>query len=152
MSPSSLAVTFTLDGQRYALELSAVQFVVHAVAITPLPLAPDCVAGIINVRGQIVPVFNPRRRFHLPERELRLDDHIILARTTRRWVALVVDAVGGVEECAADETVPVERVLPGTEYVAGVLKRPDGMILIHELNTFLSLDEEQALEAALEPL
>lgn len=151
MRPSSFAVTFALDGQRYALDLSAVQFVVQAVEITPLPHAPDCVAGIINVRGHVVPVFNPRRRFHLPERELRPEDHILLARTTRRWVALVVDAVGGVVECAGNETVPADAVLPGTDYVAGVVKRPDGLILIHDLNTFLSLDEEQALETALEP-
>lgn len=151
MAPSSFAVTFALDGQRYALDLACVQFAVRAVEITPLPCAPDSVAGIINVRGQVVPVFDLRRKFHLPARDLELDDHIILARTARRLVALVVDAVGGVVECAAGETVPADAVLPGTEYVAGVVKRPDGLILIHDLNTFLSLDEEQALEAAMDP-
>lgn len=142
---------FYLGPERYALEVDAVQSVVRAVEITPLPRAPDSVTGIINVRGQVVPVFNLRRRFRLPEREMQLDDHIILARTRRRGVALVVDAVGGVVEGAADDTVPAHAVLPGTEYVAGVVKRPDGLILIHDLNTFLSLDEEQALEAALTP-
>ena len=151
MSPSSQAVTFELDGQKYALPLSAVQLVVRAVEITPLPLAPDSVAGLINFQGQVVPVFNLRRRFRLPERELQLDDHMILARTAWRLVALVVDAVGGVLECAAGETVPVDAVLPGTDYVAGVVKRPVGMILIHDLNSFLSLDEERTLEAALTP-
>lgn len=149
MSPSSSAVTFTLDGHWYALDISAVQYVVHAVEITPLPRAPDSVAGIINVRGRVVPVFDPRRRFHLPERELRLDDHIILARTTRRCVALVVDAVGGVVKYTADDTVPVAAILPGTECVAGVVKRPDGLILIHDLERFLSVDETAQLEKAL---
>ena len=151
MSPSVHLVTFELDRKTYALHLSAVQFVVRAVEITPLPQAPDGVAGIINFQGQVVTVFNVRRRFRLPQRELQLDDHIILARTARRLVALVVDAVGGVLECAESETVPVDAVLPGTEYVAGVVRRPDGLILIHDLNTFLSLDEERTLEAALAP-
>ena len=144
-------VTFELDGQKYALHLSAVQFVVRAVEITPLPKAPESVAGIINFQGQVVPVFNLRRRFRLPERELQLDAHIILARTARRLVALVVDAVGGVVECAAGETVPADAVVPGTEYVAGVVKRPDGLILIHDLDRFLSVDEAAQLEEALAP-
>ena len=149
MSRSAHLVTFELDGQRYALHLSAVQIVVRAVEITPLPQAPDCVAGIINFQGQVVPVFNLRRRFRLPERELQLEDHIILARTARRLVALVVDTVGGVLECADGGTVPAETVVPGTEYVEGVVKRTDGLILIHDLNSFLSLHEEQTLEGAL---
>ena len=144
-----LLVTFELEGQRYALHLSAVKLVVRAVEITPLPRAPDCVAGVINFQGQVVPVFNLRRRFHLPERELQLDDHIILARTVRRLVALVVDVAGGVLACADGEVLPAQAVVPGTEYVAGVVKHPDGLILIHDLDSFLSLDEEQTLEAAL---
>ena len=114
MSRSAQVVTFALDGQKYALHLSAVQLVIRAVEITPLPQAPEAVAGIINFQGQIVPVFNLRRRFHLPERELQLDDHLILARTTHRLVALVVDAVGDLVECADDESVPVDAVVPGT--------------------------------------
>ena len=142
-------VVFELAGQKYALQLSAVLLVVRAGEITPLPKAPPCVAGIINFQGQVVPVFSLRQRFHLPERELQLADHIIFARTARRLVALVVDAVGGVVECAEGATVPVPVVLPGAEYVAGVVKQPDGLILIHDLNTFLALDEEQTLAAAL---
>jgi purine-binding chemotaxis protein CheW len=48
--------------------------------------------------------------------------------------------------------VPVAAVLPRTDYVAGVVKRPDGLILIHDLDSFLSLDEEQTLDAALASL
>ncbi len=149
MSQSAHMVVFELDGQKYALHLSAAQLVVRAVEITPLPQAPDSVAGIINYQGQVVPVFNLRRRFRLPERELQLDDHIILARTACRLVALVVDAVGGVMECAAAEIVAPDSVVPGTEHVAGIVKQPNGMILIHDLDKFLSLDEAEQLEAAL---
>ena len=149
MRESAHVVVFELAGQKYALQLSAVLLVVRAVEITTLPKAPVCVAGIIDFQGQVVPVFNLRQRFQLPERELQLADQIILARTARRLVALVVDAVGGVVECAEGETVTADTVVPGTEYVEGVVKQPDGLILIHDLNTFLALDEEQTLEAAL---
>ena len=150
MRESAQIVVFELAGQKYALDLSAVRLVVRAVAITPLPQAPDSVVGIINFQGQVVPVFNLRRRFRLPEREPQLTDHIILARTARQWVALVVDAVDGVAEGVVGATVPMEAVVPGTEYVAGVVKQPDGLVLIHDLNSFLSLDEDQTLAVALD--
>ena len=121
----------------------------RAVEITPLPKAPESVAGVLDFQGSVVPVFALRRRFGLPDREPRLDDQLILARTARRRVALVVDSVGGVVECAPGEMVRTETVLPGTAYVEGVMKSPDGLILIHDLDTFLSLDEERAIEVAM---
>jgi len=149
MSRLGQFVVFALDEQRVALPLSAVERVVQAVEVTPLPTAPTIVLGVINVQGQVLPVFNLRRRFRLPDREIELSDHIIIAKTARRTVALVVDAVTGVLLCSEMEIVPPEAIGPGIEHIAGIVKRPDGLILIHDLNAFLSLDEEQTLEAAL---
>lgn len=149
MSTSFHAVTFGLDGCVYALRLSAVDTVVQAVEITPLPHSPDGVAGIINVHGSVVPVFNLRHRFHLPLRKLRLDDYMILGRTSKRRVALVVDSVGEVFECVENIVIPPEAILPDVEYLAGVVTLGDGLILIHDLDSFLSIDEEHVLEEAL---
>lgn len=143
-------VVFALDEARYALRLATVERVVRAVEVTPLPKAPEIVLGMINAQGRIVPVFNVRKRFSLPEREVGLSDQFIIARTARRTVALVVDAVHEVVPCPATQVVASERILPGLEHVAGVLKLPDGMIFVHDLDRFLSVDEEQALEAAME--
>ncbi len=142
-------VTFTLDEQRYALPLSVVERVVRVVEVTPLPKAPDIVLGVINVQGQIIPVINLRRRNRLPERDLELSDHLILARAAQRTVALVVDAVGGVTECAPREVLPAQEVLPGLEYVSGVVKREDGVILVQDLDASLFLDEETTLDNVL---
>ena len=56
--PASRWVTFTLEGQRYALPLESVHRALRAVEITPLPLAPDAVAGAIDVGGRTLPVFS----------------------------------------------------------------------------------------------
>lgn len=146
---SECLVMFTLGERRLALPLSAVERVVHAVEITALPEAPASVLGVINVQGQILPVFNLRRRFRMPERELELRDKLILARTARRMVALVVDDVTGVMECGEDEAVLPDAIVPGLEYLGGVIKRPDGMIFIHNLDKFLSLEEERLLSEVL---
>ena len=152
MSSSREFVVFSLDEQRYALHLSVVKTTVRAVEVTPLPKAPDIVLGVINVKGQIIPVVNVRQRFDLPEREMELSDRLIIAITSRRTVALLADAVMGVVELGAQQVVATEEVLPGVEYVEGVLKLPDGLVLIHDLDSFLSLDEESTLNAAMAEL
>lgn len=143
-------VVFLLDETRYALYLSAVERVVHAVYVTPLAKAPDIVLGIVSLQGRIVPVFNMRRRFRLPEREAGLADQIIFAHTRRRTVALWVDKVTGVIECGAAGVTHAGDILPAMAYVRGVIQRDDGLVLLHDLDAFLSLDEEHALAGALE--
>lgn len=142
-------IAFLLDERRYALPLAAVQRVVRAVEITPLPKAPEIVSGVINVQGQIVPVVNIRRRFRLPECALMPGDQIIIARTSNRTVAFIADTANGVIECPAERFVTAAAIVPGLEYVKGVAKLEDGMILIHDLDSFLSLEEARSLDNAM---
>lgn len=149
MSPPGPLVIFTLDEQRYALSLAAVERVVRVVEITSLPQAPRIVLGVINLQGRIIPVVNIRKRFRLSEREIHLSDQCLIAHTTKRTVALVVDEVCGVLEPADQAVTAAEQILPDVAYLAGVVKLEDGMILIHDLDSFLSLEEEQALDEAM---
>ena len=142
-------MTFVLDRQRYALDLSSVEKVVRAVEVTPLPKAPDIVCGVINIQGRVVPVFNIRKRFGLPEREIALSDHIIIASTSRRTVSLVVDQVEGTMDQSGRERILPGKILPAMEYLEGVVKLEDGMVFIHDLDRFLSLEEEKALDDAI---
>jgi len=142
-------VVFTLDDQRYALHLSAVERIVRVVEVTPLPKAPDIVLGIVNIQGRIIPVVNIRKRFHLPEREINLSDQLIIANTSKRPVALLTEAVNEVIEQSAERVATSEEILSGIKYVEGVVKLEDGMILIHDLDKFLSLEEEKVLDEAM---
>ena len=139
---------WTLDEQRYALPLAAVERVERAVAVTPFPAALGGVCGVLNVQGQVVAVIDLRQRLGLPSREIALTDQIVLAHTTRRRIAFVADAVGGVIDCADDATVGAPGIAAG-DFMSGLVKLDDGVILIQDLDRFLSLDEELALEKAL---
>ena len=127
------------------------------VEITPLPKAPPIVIGVINLGGRIIPVVNIRRRFQLPERELELSDQFIVAMALGRdshedggrLLALAVDAVVGVRDLSTKVTTAAETILPGLEHLEGVAKTSEGLVLIHDLGTFLSLEEESALGALL---
>jgi purine-binding chemotaxis protein CheW len=142
-------VVWTLDMQRYALPCNAVERVVRAVEVTPLPDAPAFVCGIVNVQGQVVPVMDVRARFHLPRRETALTDLLVLARNSKRAVAFFADAVSGLIDYPEGSVVSSEAIVPGLGCVTGVVKFSDGMILIQDLDRFFSLDEEHALDTAL---
>lgn len=146
-NPNQILVFF-LEEQRYALYLHTVERIVHAVEVTPLPKAPDIVLGIINMRGQVIPVLNIRKRFNLPDRKIDLNDRFIIAHTQKLTVALVVDMVNVIIQPAEEKLIPSEKVTPGMELIDGVIKLEDGMILIHDLDKFLSLEEEAMLDKA----
>ncbi|MDD2389783.1 MAG: chemotaxis protein CheW, partial [Desulfobacterales bacterium] len=72
--------------------------------------------------------------------------------TAKRTVALIVDSVDDVIEIPHERIIAAEQILPELEYVEGVMKSESGMILIHDLEQFLSLPEEKALGEAMEAL
>jgi purine-binding chemotaxis protein CheW len=150
MKNSNQYVVFILDEQRYALHLSVVERIVRAVEVTPLPKAPEIVLGVVNIQGRIIPVVNIRRRFRMPERDIDLNDQLIIANTSRRTVALVVDRVSDIVKRSEQELIPAEKILSGLEYIEGITKLEDGMMLIHDIDSFLSLEEDERIDAALE--
>ncbi|MGJ0535043.1 MAG: chemotaxis protein CheW [Methylocystis sp.] len=143
-------LVFRLDDWKCALPLAAVERSYRAVAVTPLPGAPEKVMGIVNVHGVVHPVIDFRHCFGLPTRPLSPADHLIIGRTWRRSVALVVDSVEGVFDYALAEIADAATILPDMAYVSGIVRMPDGMVLIHDLDRFLSLEEETLLDQALE--
>jgi purine-binding chemotaxis protein CheW len=142
-------VAFTLNGQAYALSLARVRQVLRMVEITPLPQAPHIVLGVVSLHGTVIPVFSLRRRLGLVEEGTNLSDHLIVADTEGRSVALVVDAVHGVVERSSEEIAVVETIVPGADYVEGIAKLENGMLFIHNLDRFLSRPEQSQLHDAL---
>lgn len=142
-------VLFALDAGRYALPLASIERIVRAAEYTPLPQAPAAVLGAIDVAGNILPVFNLRNRFQLPERPLALADQYIIARTHRRRVVLAVDAALDVIDEPAQAEIDSARLAPGMPHIRGVLSLPGGLVLIQDLERFLSDDETQALDTAI---
>ena len=149
--PNQLIV-FTLDDQRLALSISSVNRVIRVVGITPLPKGPDIVIGIINVQGNIIPVVNIRKRFCLPERDINLNDQIIITHTSKRTIGIVVNSVIGLIESAEEKIVTSEAIVPGIDYVEGVVKLEDGLLIIHDIEKFLSIEEEVAIDNAVKEI
>ncbi|HEX4120755.1 MAG TPA: chemotaxis protein CheW [Verrucomicrobiae bacterium] len=149
MSELNQMVVFRLDEQRYALVLAAVERIVRAVEVIPLPKAPAIVLGVINVEGRILPVFNVRRRFGLPDKGITPTNQFLIARTERRPVVLVIDEAEGMIERSSADIVGPSGIVPGLEQIRGVIKLDDGLALIYDLEKFLSSDEASVLEEAM---
>jgi purine-binding chemotaxis protein CheW len=142
-------VVFTVDDLMYALPLHNVTRVVYAFEISKLPKAPDIIAGIINLRGQILPVVDLRKRFGLEGREIIPDDNFIIARTKKREIALWINEVKEIKEIEPGRYTDIKASLPYAEFIKGVAKIEDDIILIYDLEQCLNLTEEKMLEEAL---
>lgn len=142
-------IIFTLDGFSYALPLKNVTKVIHALEIRELPKAPEIISGIINVKGEIFPVVDMRKRFQMKVREIIPEDNFILCDTGKRHIALWIDEVNGIKELSSDNYLETKQTLPYAQFIKGVAKIDEDLILIYDLEQCLNLNEEIELEQAL---
>jgi purine-binding chemotaxis protein CheW len=137
-------VTFLLADHLFGIEVVKVQEVLRYQRMTPVPLAPPDVAGLINLRGQIVTAIDLRCRLGMPE---RTDDHLpmnVVVRTPEGSLSLLVDQIGDVIEVSEEsfELPPATLTGQARQLVQGAYKLHDRLLLV--------LDTERAvgLEAA----
>lgn len=148
-SPQLDILTFRLGDGWFGIIAETVQEIVSAVAILPLPSAPAVVLGVINLRGEVVAVLDTRLRFGLSPQPLHLSEHFVVCQYDTRRVALRVDHVEGFVSCERAAVQPMDQIAARTPHIAGVVPLADGMLLIHDLPTFLSDAETWRLDAAL---
>jgi purine-binding chemotaxis protein CheW len=125
---------FSLDDQRYALPLSAVERVVRVVELVPMPKAPNAILGVVNIQGRIIPVISVRRQFGFTEREPDLTDQLIITSVESRATALLVDSVLGVVESSSDRVVPSSVVSPELNEVNGLMNLEGRTVMIQNLD------------------
>lgn len=133
-------VVFSLGERRFGLALAAVTRVVRAVEVTRLVDGPAGVAGVIDVRGEVMPVIDPRARLGVAPRELDPDDQFVVVRSAGRSLALWVDKVVGVTRWEEGDFVGAEAVAPGDRSIQGVARGDDGLVVVHDLDALLAAD------------
>lgn len=144
-NPLAEVLIFELNGQRYGVPLANVEEVVRALTPTQLPDAPSILEGIFNRRGELVPILDIRARFQLSAKPLDATDHLVVARVPDRTVAIRVDRALDIRRLAPNDIEDARQLKPTSEWIAGVAKLSDGLLLIHDLNTFLTEAEAAAI-------
>jgi purine-binding chemotaxis protein CheW len=134
-------VTFRLGKEEYGVDIKQVQEIIRAVDITPVPGTPAHVRGVINLRGKIIPVIDLRRRFGLPAVEESEERRIVVVELGEKRLGMLVDAVSQVLKFSSSflEEMPEEATTNGENYIRGMGKLDDRLVVILDLNRSLLL-------------
>lgn len=134
--------TFDLAGFYFGIDVLQVQEVLRYQEMTPVPLAPPVIEGLINLRGQIVTALDMRRRLGLPPRSGGEAAMNVVVRTEEGAVSLLVDEIGDVVEVdSASFEDPPENLDPEIrDLVRGIHKLKDKLLLVLDIGQTLRLD------------
>lgn len=142
-------LVFEAGEARYGIRTTSVREIIRSVSIVPLPNTPAVIEGVINVRGEILPVLDIRRRFGLTPRSAIHTDHMIIAEAGTRNAVFRADRATELISVSERMIRDAASITRSTEYVAGVAALPDGLLLIHDPESFLTAAESAELDAAL---
>ncbi len=139
MSTQQLS-TFSVDRYDFGVEVATVQEVIRYQEMTRVPLAPQSIGGLINLRGQVITAIDLRHRLGLPPRKPGVLPMNVVVRTDDGAVSLLVDKIGEVVHASSDDfEMPPETLSgPGRELIRGAYKL-DGCLL-------LALDVRRAID------
>ncbi len=140
-------ISFSVGEEEYGLELLRVKEVIRIREITWLPKAPTFVKGIINLRGDVIPIIDLRDKFGLPAKENTAMTRVIVVEVEGRLMGMVVDSASQVVRIPADQIDPPPPVLGGfsQEFITGVGKMEDKLVILLNIDAILTVDEIQAL-------
>lgn len=132
-------VTFKIADEEFGVEILAVQEIIRIMQITTVPRAPAFIEGVINLRGKVIPVIDMRKRFGLPVVERDSQTRIIVMEFNQKIVGFLVDAVSEVLRIPADtvEAPPPVVAGIGSEYIKGVGKLDDRLLILMDLDSLL---------------
>ena len=144
-------VTFRLGDDRFAADVACVERVLRHVKPTALPNLPDWLDGVIEHQRRVIPAIDLRARFGLARREPLPESRIILFATGDDWIGAIVDAVLEVVAVPMAEIAAPPKMFRGlkAEYLRGLIRRDDGLVIFLDVPHLLSSSERLALKRVL---
>jgi purine-binding chemotaxis protein CheW len=148
-------LTFLLGGEPFAIGILVIKEIIEYGSLTAVPLMPEFIRGVLNLRGQVVPVIDLAARFGRPRAEIGRRTCIVIIEMENDGVAqdvgVIVDTVNEVLE------IPVSSIQPApafgakirADFISGMVEMDGRFIIILDVNRVLSLDE-MALLASIE--
>jgi len=140
-------LTFRLDDEVFAFDISKVREVLDMTTITRVPGMPEFMRGAINLRGSVVPVFDLRMRFGMSMTENTINTCIIIVEATADDETVIVGALAdSVQEVldlepAQIEPAPKLGMRQRAEFITGMGKQGDGFIIMLDMDRIFSADE-----------
>lgn len=141
-------VVFRLGNEKYSMNIAYVKAIEEQYSIIPLPDAPENVKGMINLRGEIIPVYSLRSRFHMEEIEKTRDTQLLIAMADNIQIAFEVDQVIGIETIEEENRREIPVVIRGesTGYIGGILNIRDQIVVEISVANIMSESEWADIE------
>jgi purine-binding chemotaxis protein CheW len=141
-------VTFHVGAEEFGVDILEVREINRMMAVTRVPHAPAFVEGVINLRGQVIPVVDVRSRFGLASGDRDKNTRIVVVELPGKVVGFLVDSVSEVLRVPAALVEPPPAITGGIDsaYIRGVVKLEDRLLVLLDLQKLLSNGEAQELD------
>jgi purine-binding chemotaxis protein CheW len=141
-------VVFKLDGQEFGVEIKQAREIINFAELTAIPNAPDFVRGVTNLRGEIVPIIDLGERLNLPNIKHEEENKVIIVEINNTLIGMEVEDVEGIIRLASENIGEAPKITQGInkEYISGVGKLEENLLILLNLNRTLSRDEVEQLE------
>ncbi len=144
MQSENQYVVFSLEREEYGIDILKVHEInrLKEITITKVPRLPNFIEGIINLRGEIVPIINLRKKFGLSERKIDKHTRIVIVKIDKKVIGLLVDSVSHVVTFDEVEIAsPPEEIKINCEYIKSLGKNEKRMVFILDIEKILSVEE-----------
>lgn len=151
---SNQYLTFSLAEEEYGVDILRVQEIKGWTPVTRIPKAPEYIRGVLNLRGEIVPIVDLRMRFGLDNIAYTATTVVIVLgvkrpNDTSTTIGIVVDGVSDVLSVAREDirNSPDFGTVVDTHFIAGLTATKDGMVMLLDIDELLSIDELQTIDS-----
>ncbi|MBC7692182.1 MAG: purine-binding chemotaxis protein CheW [Methylotenera sp.] len=143
-------LSFCLGQEDYAIPLLAVREVIAVPDITPIPFTPPYFLGIMNLRGQVISVLDLRQKFNIKP-QAGSETAVIICDLSPLSLGVVVDSINSVLAPNATDIAPKPEIQSSksSDYITGVVKKDDRLILLLDIARCLSSEDQAALNKTL---
>jgi len=145
-------VGFKVSNEEFGISIMKVQEIIRIQEITKVPQMPDFIEGIINLRGNVIPIIDLRKRFGLPRADKNNDTRIVVVSVLSRVMGIIVDSVSEVIRLSEEQIEPPPPFISSNvaaDFIKGVGKLGSKRLLLYlDIDKMLSSDEHSAIDEA----
>jgi purine-binding chemotaxis protein CheW len=143
-------VTFRLGEDYFAADIFSVERVLRYSVPTSVPDMPAYIEGVIDYQGRVVPIVNLRLRFELPKMDAVAETRTLVLNVAGEWIGVVVDAVTEVASFDRAAVQPPPKIFRGLagDYLKGIIRRGERLVIFLDVDQLLSSSERIALQEA----
>lgn len=147
---STQQVIFKLDDESYGVGIMKVYGIERYQEILKIPNTPTYIEGVINLRGDVLPIYNLRKKFNLADKAINEDTKVIITKANDMQIGFIVDSVSEIITIDDENVESAPSIIAGVDrkYISSIAKVKDKMIILLDIDLILSDEELEAVKEA----